>query len=133
MRKLVALFLALSLSGCACFGEAAQQTKGCIVLRQVLDCSKDTGIDAVMHIVPVLVSLISGGQMDFDAVLAALTAGGFKDATCIIAALESDFTAKQQNLKASGADNHYEVNFILKARAWQKAELPGVKFILPSK
>jgi hypothetical protein len=84
------------MSGCACWGADAQK-KSCVVARQIVDCSKSTGVDLALHVAPALIALISSGAMDLPGLLSALTAEGFTEVDCIVQALRNDF-ASQPNL-----------------------------------
>jgi hypothetical protein len=89
MPKVVSIIVIGSLlsSGCACWGEKAN-SKECVILKQIIDCSVGASKDVVAHLIPTIVTLIAGGGANFDAVLQALKSGGFENVGCIMASLE---------------------------------------------
>jgi len=107
-------FIAVPLAGvllasCACFGPEKKDSLGCIIVRQIIDCTVDVVKDLAPSVAGIVGSYINGaGTPDWDALLVRLEALGIRDAGCILAQLENDFITKPQSgpdaaMKAKGA------------------------------
>lgn len=123
--NLLPLLIASSLlaSSCACWGEKAQDPK-CIVLKQVIDCTVGAGRDVIAHALPLIMAMISGGSMDFNALLDSLKRAGIDDASCILAAVETNFLPRMMETPVA--------EFVYQARSYRHLKAPGKRFKLAS-
>lgn len=93
--KATALVLlpAVLLSSCACFDAKSPKynTKGCVIARQVVDCTKGSIFDLAKAVGPAIaMALITGAKIDLQALAAAAEKNGVGNGLCILAAIEAD-------------------------------------------
>jgi hypothetical protein len=102
--RLAILFVALSSASCACWSADHAQDPKCVAVRDVVDCTKDAALSAI---VPMFADLLAGANADWNSVESQitqrLTQMGFKDGGCLLASLEAEFMAKAPQQSVSGA------------------------------
>jgi len=133
MRSVKLFFAALALvllPSCSCWLPEKAQDKGCIVTRQLVDCTQGAVITSGPALAAIVKNLIASGVMDWDAVIQAAAGMGFKDAGCFLAQLENDFLVTAQSSgeavassKAKTAENIFQT--------WKIThEVTDVKFVV---
>lgn len=102
-NKIVSLLLGLSLcgflfslSGCACWTDASKNnTPGCIVAHEIVDCSVGAVESAMPYFVNIIGGLINGGvdpsNIPWDNIVKQAEAMGIKDGGCFLAELKNQF------------------------------------------
>lgn len=92
------------LSSCQCWQPAHQNDVGCVVLKQIIDCTQGAGAGLVPVVTGIIENQIQGQtSVDWADVEARLEAAGIKDGGCILANLENDFIAKATGPQPMGS------------------------------
>lgn len=121
MRQLLLAFTLLFVSSCGCFTVAQQNTTQCILLKQVISCSEDSGSSIAAKVVALILKTVSTGTIDWSSLETMLEGFGVGDAACIIAAVDQDFvspTSKVNPMLKTQWHNFFDY--------WRKKHLPNV-------
>lgn len=126
------LMLALFSSSCACWTQEHKNDVGCVVVRQIIDCTTN---QATATVVPIVLSMvetfISGSTaVDWGMIEQKLEAFGIRDAGCILASLEDDFLNKAKASQMSAA--HAIGLHAMRERYAVNKKLQGVRYKLPN-
>ena len=90
----IATLLCLTVSGCYCFQAAHKSEAKCVVVNNIVDCTKSAVTGLAPSLLPMVSSFFAQNGMDWDALAAALEGLGLKDLGCLLAYFENQFTNK---------------------------------------